>query len=139
MSAQVIKKINDLISIMLTGGVQPSELADNIFIDSYIKVSYTKVNGNVVGELVFEEDYNNETTLRYYYDDQRKVVLIEEEVFNVKSVIWDRNYHEAEMINDIINMMYEHYSADQLKKFISTLPNELRDKLEQASLEKRAS
>ncbi|WP_312198324.1 hypothetical protein [Anaerospora hongkongensis] len=144
MSAQSIlkKKIDDLISLMLTDGVQPSDLADNIFFDSYVKVSYIKINDEVIGELVFVEESDslqNAITLRYFYDLSRKVVRIEEENYNCKKIVWDRNHQEAQMINEIIDMMNELYLPEQIKKFISTLPEELKLKINKASAEKRAS
>ena len=41
------KKLDDLVSLILTDGVQPSDLADNIFLDSYVKLSYTKLQEEV--------------------------------------------------------------------------------------------
>lgn len=142
MRAQIVlKKINDLISLVLTDGVQPSDLADNIFVDSYVKVGYTKINGEVTGELVFEEEgsIRTITTLRYFYNVHRKITRIEEEVHNAKKVIWDRSHQEAQMINEIVDMMEELYSTEQIKTFIASLPENIQTKLVATSTRKRAS
>ena len=136
------KKINDLINLMLTDGVQPSDLADNIFFESYVQIRYEKINGEIIGELVFKEkteDKELETTLRYFYGINKKIIRIEEEISDLKRIIWDRDYEEARMINDIVSMMMDCYLPDQIEKFTNTLPEDLRLKLEYAFYKKNVS
>lgn len=128
------RKINNLIKLFMTIGVQPSELADNIFLKSYKRISFVKQEGYIVGELVFEEELGSITTdtvIRYYFVGN-KVTLIEEETFSGKNIIWDRDYKESELINDIVGLMRRNFSPGELVSFIKTLPDELSNKIKSA-------
>lgn len=125
------RKINNLIKLFLTIGVQPSELADNIFLNNYKRISFEKQEGYVVGELVFEEELGStktDTILRYYFVGN-KVTLIEEETFNGANIIWDREYKESELINDIVGLMKRNFNSKKVANFIKTLPDELSIKI----------
>ena len=127
------KKLDDLVSLILTDGVQPSDLTDNIFLDSYVKLSYTKLQGEVIGEISFEEKINavtGITILRYFYGLDKKVFRIEEEVVGTKKILWDRNFEEIQMINEIVEIMKKYYLTSQVEKFICALPCSIRNKIE---------
>ena len=49
------EKVDRLINIMLTDGVQPGDLANNIFTNCYKKISFMKSSNNIIGELTFDE------------------------------------------------------------------------------------
>ena len=69
--------INQLIQIMLTDGIQPNDLTDNIFLHPYKKISYIKAGDFVIGELVYEEEIDGikaDTILRYYYNSLKQVI-----------------------------------------------------------------
>lgn len=126
------KKLDDLVNLILTDGVQPSDLADNIFLDSYVKLSYTKQQGEVIGEISFEEKNNAVTVitiLRYFYGLDKKIIRIEEEVMGIKKILWDRNFEEIQMINEIVGIMKKFYLSSQVEKFICTLPCSIRNKI----------
>jgi len=123
------RKVDVLIALTLTDGVQPSDLVDNIFLDSYENVSYKKVNNQIVGEFVIKEKQEDEETyiiLRYFYGQDKKVYRIEEEQRGQILIQWDRKIRESELINDIIDMMKICYASDQINKFISSLPEQIK-------------
>ena len=49
-------KIQMLVDLMLTDGVSPSELSENIFEKQYISISFSKTNDYVIGKLNFYEN-----------------------------------------------------------------------------------
>lgn len=125
-------KIEKLIDLMLTSGIQPSDLADNIFLNEYQSIIYKKDNQSIVGELVFKDNTENKITnviMRYSYDLEKKVNKIEEEIDGKVTVLWDRNITESELINDIIDTMNANYTIEEVKKFIMTLPEEIKQKI----------
>lgn len=125
-------EIEKLLDLMLTSGIQPSDLADNIFLNEYKSVSYKKQNQNIIGELVFEDMIESKIVsviMRYSYDHDKKINKIEEEVDGKAIVLWDRSVAEGELINDIIDTMNTKYSNDEVGKFIMTLPEELKHKI----------
>jgi hypothetical protein len=128
-------KLDKLIALMLVNGVQPGDLADNIFLDSYNSIIYKKEKDMVIGELNYLEDHGSiilDVTLRYYYDSERNIIKIEETLLNQTKLLWDRNTKETELLTDIIVAMKEDYSDKQIDKFISSLPHGLQDLLKTA-------
>jgi hypothetical protein len=126
------EKLNTLVKLMLTSGVQPSELADNVFLKDYTSIKFFKQNNKTVGELTFFEEYDNssfEVTLRYFYDSLQRVILIEEEYLGEKSIIWDRDTKELEIINEVVHLLKMH-DRNKINNFLSTLPKELCEKIE---------
>ena len=125
-------KLDTLVKLMLTAGVQPSELADNVFLSDYKSISFSKKDNSVVGELVFEEmigEISIDVLLRYYYDTSKRVVLIEEEINNRTKVLWDRDTKEIELINEVVSLLKE-LDTKKVSEFISSLPSELSDKVQ---------
>lgn len=124
-------KLDNLVKLMLTAGVQPSELADNVFVNEYKSISFAKRDNSIIGELIFEEvigEISIDVLLRYYYDTSKRVVLIEEEINNKVKVLWDRDTKEVELINEVVNLLKE-LDAKYVSKFISSLPVELSNKV----------
>ncbi|MCK4260051.1 MAG: hypothetical protein KAX49_13820 [Halanaerobiales bacterium] len=121
-------KLDRLIGIMLSDGVQPNDLANNIFLKDYEKISYTKKDGMIIGELLFYDD--EEVTMRYVYNFDMKLMRVEEEVKGKVIVEWDRTIVENTLIQDIVDLMKIHYSHEQINKFISSLPKELQERIE---------
>lgn len=112
--------------------VQPSELVNNIYLNDYKSIKYYKVDSNILGELIFEEStgkYTVEVALKYVYNAEKMLLRIEEEVHGQVNVLWDRNNTESELINEIISLLKQSYSTNEVNKFITSLPNELAKKL----------
>ncbi|MFB0846555.1 hypothetical protein [Paenibacillus oleatilyticus] len=125
-------KLNDLVELLLTDGVQPADLSDNIFLTSYEEISYKKINGQVIGELTFLENrHSNDiiVKLRYYYSKDKKILKIEEEIANEVKVIWDRDFTEKKLVEEILVILDKFYNKDQISKFIATLPEHLKGKI----------
>lgn len=122
------KKLDDLVNLMMTDGVQPSDLANNIFLQSYVQIIYKKINGKVIGEMHFKEEENEEyqtIVLRYFYGNDRKVYCIEEEIKGSVKILWDRDFKQMQIINQIVDIMQKYYDSAQIEKFISTLPSSI--------------
>jgi hypothetical protein len=130
---EIDSKLKRLISIMLTDGVQPGDLANNIFVDCYKSISYKKVDGQVIGELVFEEvvdDTARDVKLRYFYDTEGKIIRIEEEIFGNVQIEWDRELTQEILIKDIVELL-RILCPEQVSKFIKTVPPHLKTLLEE--------
>lgn len=120
-------KLDSLVKLYLTTGVQPSDLADNIFLENYKQISFLKHNGLLVGEIVYEENYNGsliDTKLRYFYKD-KQVITIEEEFLDTKTIIWDRKETTSKLLQEIISILTSSYSAQEIDAFINSLPKDL--------------
>ncbi|WP_299513682.1 hypothetical protein [uncultured Rummeliibacillus sp.] len=120
-------KLDSLVKLYLTTGVQPSDLADNIFLENYKQISFLKHNGLLVGEIVYEENYNGsliDTKLRYFYKD-KQVITIEEEFLDTKTIIWDRKETTSKLLQEIISILTSSYSAQEIDAFINSLPEDL--------------
>ncbi len=132
MASYLEKKLNDLVNLSLTNGVQPSDLADNIFLSEYNQIAFKKNKDSIVGELKFNETISKNTEeiiLRYYYSSEGKVLSIEEEIRGRVVVVWDRTFTESQLVAEILSAMEGNYSKSQIKSFIQTLPANLQDKL----------
>ncbi len=126
----VNQKLERLINIMLTDGVQPGDLSNNIFFDSYKQISYVKKDDTIIGEIVFtEEEKNVDIKMRYIYTLDKKIIRIEEEIDNNITLQWDRNIIETELVTDIVELLKGKYTEAQMKKFVSTLPEYLKEKV----------
>lgn len=127
-------KIDRLINLRLTKGVQPEDLANNIYLNDYKKICFYKSNGYIIGELNFTEIINNntiETILRYVYDEDTFLLRIEEEINNEIKIEWDRDISESILINDIVEFMNQE-SLECAGRFIESLPQDLKGKIENA-------
>ena len=128
-------KIDRLITIRLTKGVQPEDLADNIYLNDYKKICFYKEENFIIGELTFEEKLNDEvvdTTLRYVYSEDKFILRIEEQIGNDVRIEWDRNTIECTLIDDIIDILKTKFSDECSRKFINLLPDDLKAKVESA-------
>lgn len=134
-NGDIKKEIDDLINLMLTDGVQPTDLADNIFDEAYISIKYKKFNGQIIGNVTFEEEVDSRkisTTLRYFYNASKQVIKIEEVINRRRTILWDREQQEREKLLKIICLMEEYHTEEQIEKFINTLPDNLKNRLKQS-------
>ncbi|MCW6091351.1 hypothetical protein AAGC94_07890 [Clostridium sporogenes] len=135
-SYEIIKsKVDRLINIRLTEGVQPEELANNIYLSDYKKISFYKDNDYIIGELTFEEELNSKlinTTLRYIYNKNKILLRIEEQIGCDIKIEWDRDIIEGTLISDIVDILKSQLSDNVSKNFINSLPDDLKEKIESA-------
>lgn len=132
MSDVIQYKLDRLINLMLNDGVQPGDLADNIFLNDYKEVSYKKCGDNIIGEVVISECLGNEYSdyiIRYIYTLDKRIMRIEEEKLGKVVIQWDRDIIETELINDIVDLLKVHYTEEQLEMFISSLPQSLSGRI----------
>ncbi len=85
-------KLQMLIDLMLTDGVSPSDLSNNIFEKDYVSITFYKKSQYVIGKLDF---YENENILQniqmiYTYTNDKKLIRIEEIHNEVRHLLWDR-------------------------------------------------
>lgn len=122
-------KLNTLIDLMLTKGVSPSELADNIFDEDYLSISFSKTNEYIVGKLNFFDkgEVLQNIYMLYTYSKDKRLVQIEEIVNGDKHLLWSRRSREEELITELLYFMNCCYNAQQIDEFISSLPEELKD------------
>ena len=125
-------KIQMLIDLMLTDGVSPSELSENIFEKQYISISFSKINDYVIGKLNFYENENVMQNIQmiYTYTEDKKLIRIEEEENGKRLLLWDRKKREEELVEELLYFMKNCYDSTQIEKFILTLPECLRTKIE---------
>ncbi|MBZ9534534.1 hypothetical protein HUN92_03835 [Bacillus firmus] len=125
-------KLDNLIKLLLIKGIQPSELADNIFLSDYKSITFGKQNGYVVGELIFEEEISGIQTdvkLKYFYNE-KTIYRIEEEIFEKTTILWDREQKESDLVIEIVQLLKQHFTLRNVSQFISSLPKELAIKVE---------
>ena|SRR5690625_4616422 len=128
---RIKESLSTLVKLMLTPGIKPSELADNVFLKDYKSISFFKKNEMTVGELTFIEIIGNnsyDVLLRYYYDTSKRVILIEEELNGKNTIVWDREASEIEIINEIVYLL-KTYEPRNITNFLSSLPTELSNKV----------
>ncbi|MBE0339588.1 hypothetical protein [Paenibacillus sp. 23TSA30-6] len=133
MTTMINKKINELINLLLTDGVQPYDLIDNIFLHEYDEISYKKQNGMIIGELTFLENIASRTLkikLRYHYTLDKTLVKIEEVMCGEAKLLWDRSSTETKILDELVGLLIEVYNESQMSNFISTLPDNLKSKIE---------
>ncbi|MBW1616354.1 MAG: hypothetical protein JRJ49_07465 [Deltaproteobacteria bacterium] len=119
------EKMDKLINIMLVDGVQPSDLADNIFQKPYKKITIINKKDFFYLDLVFEEDIDDKivkTTLRYTYNNDKKLIRIELINGKTKKVEWDRDSTVTQLIREIINILNTDKNNQRVLDFINSLP-----------------
>ena len=129
-------KIQMLVDLMLTNGVSPSELSDNIFEKQYVSISFSKVSGCIIGKLNFYEEDNSAQNIQmiYTYTADKKLIRIEEEENGKRHLLWDRKKREEELIEELLYFMHYCYNSNQMEKFILSLPKCLRTKVKKKQL-----
>jgi len=124
------KKMDRLVSIMLIDGVQPSDLAENIFEKPYKKITMIKNNDFICLDIVFEENIEKfaednkivETTLRYTYNNDKQLTKIERIDGKTKNAVWDRDKTINNLIKDIIAILKNNKNKHRISNFINSLP-----------------
>lgn len=122
-------KLQMIIGLMLTDGVSPSELSDNIFEKEYISISFSKTNGYIIGKLNFYENELQIIQMLYTYSFDKKLIRIEEEENGNRHLLWDRQKREEELIEELLYFLNYCYDNNQIAKFVSSLPDNLRNKV----------
>ncbi|RVD77569.1 hypothetical protein [Pseudomonas koreensis] len=130
MSLESIKLlVDELTTLHVTRGVQPSELVDNIFEDDYVESASRKTQSGIVFEITFLETDDDgcasKVTMRYTYDQRRYLVLVEQKVAAKKfSVQWDRAVAIQDRVTKLEASLYEKLPQDQVQEMLSSMPED---------------
>lgn len=119
--------IDNVISLNITKGVQPSELTEAIFDDSYISINMKKDSlSNLCLELSFMDDEENKNihVMRYKYDPNGVLFRIEQKINKGKySVQWDREEILLTLYSEIKNeLLNNNFSNKAIEDIMSELP-----------------
>lgn len=126
-------KIDLLIDLMLTDGVGPRDLADNIFCEEYKEIVFYKSGELIIGELTFLSEHGNSVKMIYTYTIDKKVLKISEKTKGKEIVLWDRKMREQEIISELLDYMNMIYTNKQIENILKKLPEELKHKVLSAS------
>lgn len=128
-SKAVNYKIENVIDVMLKKGVQPEELAENIWDEKFFSIKIEKNNGNITCCIKFSESHC-EIQMNYIYNNEKELIKIEEFSMGLKSVLWDREDFIRTNIEDICNLLRTQYSFKEIETFIDSLPKSIKKLLE---------
>lgn len=130
MSLEIIKSlVDELTTLHITPGVQPSDLVDNIFEDCYLESTSKKKSDGVVFEITFQEkddgERPNNVTMRYTYNQDRYLVLIEQKVATKRfSVQWDRAYYIQSKVEKLETLLVASLPKRQVAAIMATMPKD---------------
>ncbi|MHC2146423.1 hypothetical protein [Pseudomonas sp. 210_17 TE3656] len=130
MSLESIKMLVDELSTLhVTRGVQPSELIDNLFEKDYVESSARKTSQGLVFELTFQEadddGSSSKVTMRYTYDLSRHLVLVEQKVAAKRfSIQWDRARAVQERLGKLEALLAERLPLEKVGTILSTMPQD---------------
>ncbi|MEO4013813.1 hypothetical protein [Pseudomonas rossensis] len=133
MSLECIKTlVNELTTLHVTRGVQPSDLVDNMFEDAYVESSFRKTLGGMVFEIAFQEidedEHPTKVTMRYTYDQNRHLTLVEQKVAAKKfSTQWDRASSIQERVERLETLLTEKLPRHKVAAILSSIPKDFVD------------
>lgn len=122
--------IEELTATHLTPGVQPSEIAEAIFEDSYQSIEMENKNGIVRMSVTFTDRDEEGTTpviMRYTYNSSNVLMRVEQKVGRRSlKTQWDREQIIDSLITKISNQLARLNSDAVVQQAMNTIPNELR-------------
>jgi len=130
MSLESIKSlVDELTTLHITRGVQPSELIDNLFEDDYVDSSAQKTVQGLVFELTFQDSDDDgspsKVTMRYTYDHSRHLMLVEQKVSAKRySIQWDRVRAVQERLQKLEAMLASELPQDKIASILATMPRD---------------
>lgn len=134
MSRLAIKAIiEELTTLHVVKGVQPSELVDSIFEENYLESSFKKTAEGYVFKLSFREkedlsDQYQMIEMRYTYNKDRHLVLIQQKLGSRRLVTqWDRQAAIEERVSKLKTLLLESKSHQSVSKILATLPSEFSE------------
>jgi hypothetical protein len=130
MNVSLDKAVQGLLDLHLTRGVQPSDLADNLFDVEYTDYSLKKRGAVLILDLSYEEsleDFSHKICMRYTYSMERYLVKIEQRVGSGRfSVQWCRSAAIAKAVTDVtLCLSKAGLSSMAISKVLGTLPQDL--------------
>lgn len=118
-------KKDKIISLMLERGVQPEELAENIWNEQYKSINIVRTGKSIICSLTFSEN-NNEIKMNYIYDTNKILIEIQEVLELKTTILWNREIKLQELINDLCEFLRINYSEKQVQKVLNTFPEEIK-------------
>lgn len=140
MSLETIKTlVDELTTLHITRGVQPGDLADNIFEDSYVTSSSCKTPTGAQFEMTFQEvdedERVNQVTMRYTYDQSRYLQLVEQKVSAKRFVVqWDRVACIKEKVDQLEMLLSAELPIGQVNSILATIPADFLQRFPQLRL-----
>jgi len=132
MSLETIQTlVDELTTLHVTRGVQPSDLADNIFEDAYVMSSLRKTPTGAQFEMTFEEadedDQARQVTMRYTYDLSRFLLRVEQKVASKKFVVqWDRAACIQGKVEQLEVLLSAKLPKARVNSILATIPSDFR-------------
>lgn len=125
------EKINRLIALSLNNGIQPEDLATNIFESPYESIFIHKAQNKIYVELIFSEDTDllgeiSKVKYIYTYSLDKILFKIEYLTDNKRKTEWDRTEIEKELIDSIISLLKDNKLDNDVDKFIGSLPEAMK-------------
>lgn len=129
MSLESIKLlVDELTTLHISRGVQPSDLIDNLFEDVYVESASRKTSNGVIFEITFLETDENDCPLkvamRYTYDSSRNLVLIEQKVAKKYAIQWDRAASIRQRVERLEAMLATSLPQEKVTAILSTIPDD---------------
>lgn len=129
MSLESIKLlVDELTTLHISRGVQPSDLIDNLFEDAYVESASRKTSNGVIFEITFLETDENDcpvkVAMRYTYDSSRNLVLIEQKVAKKYAVQWDRAASIRQRVERLEAMLATSLPQEKVTAILSTIPDD---------------
>lgn len=138
----ISQMVKNLVDLNIFKGIQPSELADAIFEESYIGMVSKKILGKIEVTITFNEicDITQKIythNMRYTYDSNCYLLRIEQSVNSKKfNIVWDRYSTIESAINELkIALQKSKCSIQEINKIIATLPTNFRSHYNSMRLE----
>ncbi|HCL3347902.1 MULTISPECIES: hypothetical protein [Pseudomonas] len=129
MSLESIKLlVDELTTLHISRGVQPSDLIDNLFEDTYVESASRKTSNGVIFEITFLETDENDcpvkVAMRYTYDSSRNLVLIEQKVAKKYAIQWDRAASIRQRVERLEAMLATSLPQEKVTAILSTIPDD---------------
>lgn len=130
MNISIDKAIQNLLDLHLTRGVQPSELADNLFDSEYTEFGLSKKNSCLILDLAYVEEIeggSQKISMRYTYNAERYLNRIEQKIGSGKfSTQWCRDTEVTKAVMLVKDCLFQQgLSSASVSKILATLPSDL--------------
>ena len=130
--------LQELLSIQLVNGIQPSELADAVFEDPYQSIEMTKDRDSIRVTVTFvdDDDDDGQTTrhrMRYLYAPNKRLMRIEQKVGSKSfRVQWDREDATQRVLKSLTHSIGVLNGHASIEHFLSSVPDEVTVRLRDA-------
>lgn len=130
---EINKIVEKIVNLNIFSGIQPSEVADAIFLEQYQDISLSKTSSSVIMVVKFIEfdDISTEESvhkMRYVYDLNKNLQKIEQSVNGGRfKVQWSLQNENEKLIKQFKRNISSLDNCIDVEKIVQTLPIELRN------------